>query len=477
MSFDLERYRVFPEEGKHPDNPSEQGILKKNPPDFTSKPMQEVNVAQGNEEPDLEQYSGEEPFQNEQAGSLEEPFDLSKYIVEEEGPIESGVRQAGQYSMRALENFLGLPDSLAVLAYTGLEKAAEGITGQELAPGLKKFGEKFKGNAKTPQKWREMGKTSFGQTLEPKNKTEEDIGEIASDVGAFLNPIGGLMSPVKAIGLSLVGKGAKEASKLLTKSEGKQDAAKIGAMFLTDLLLRRVGGQTANNFINGLYETERRMVPQGTRAIATDLENTANDVINRMNQTHVNTASSRLVRTTAQEVLQDVQNGTADVHGLLTAKRRLNEIRGDPSFLRHEEPVLNELSRAVEQTLEDYGHSVQANPEFYRYHVNANEAYSTMAQSRTISNFIGRNLPRQLSHFALTLFGEAISGHTGAILPTVGAAAAIKSGELLYRVMASPNLRRFYLEVLSQAGAQNARGVANAIAKLDKEMKKEFGEE
>ena len=69
------------------------------------------------------------------------------------------------------------------MAYTGLEKAAEGITGQELAPGLKKFGEKFKGNAKTPQKWREMGKTSFGQTLEPKNKTEEDIGEIASDVG------------------------------------------------------------------------------------------------------------------------------------------------------------------------------------------------------------------------------------------------------------------------------------------------------
>lgn len=467
--FDIFKYQVFPEENV----PDSNELLKRSPPDHVSKAMQEVNVAQNPQE-----Y---EPFQNEEAGKLPSPedeFDIFKYEVKPESNLESGLRQAGQYSLRALENFLGLPGAINNAIYSGLEKGAEFVTGQELAPGLKKFGEKFKAASRTPQKIREMGKKDFGEYFEPQSKREEDIGEVVSDVSAFLNPIAGAtMSLVKAIGLAITGKWAKEASKLLTKSEGKQEASKFGAIFLTDLLLRRVGGQSANRFISSLYDTERAMVPEGTRAIATNLENTANNIIQRMNQTNVNTASSRLVRTTAQEVLQDVQNGTADVHGLLTAKRRLNEIRGDPAFLRHEEPILNELSRAVEDTLQDYGNSLQANPGFLQNHINANEAYMTMARSRTISNFIGRNLPKQLSHFALTLLGEAVSGHAGAIPFTVGAAAAVKSGELLYRVMASPTLRRHYLNVLSEAAAQNSRGVAKAASELDKAMLKEFGEE
>lgn len=466
--FDISKFEVFPQSN----TPNPMEILNRNPPDLVSKPMQEVNVAQNPEE-----Y---EPFQNEQAGRLPEPeddFDLSKFEVKPESNLESGARQAGQYGMRYLEGFLGIPGAMNNLIYTGLEKSAEKITGQELSPGLKKFGEKFKAGGRTPQKIRESVKKDFGQTFEPQNEREESIGEIASDIGAFLNPIGGAMSPAKAIGLSVVGAGAKETAKLLTKSEGKQDAAKFGAIFITDLLLRRFGRDSTNRFINGLYDTEREMVPQGTRTVATHLENTANDVINRMNQTNVNTASSRLVRTTAQEVLQDVQNGTADIHGLLTAKRRLNEIRGDPAFLRHEEPVINELSHAVERTLEDYGNSLSANPQFYTFHHNANEAYASMARSRTISNFIGRNLPRQLSHFGLTLLGEAISGHGAAIPYTIGAAAAVKTGELLYRVMASPTLRGHYQRVLREAAAQNARGVAAATKELDKAMLKEFGEE
>lgn len=396
--------------------------------------------------------------------------ELSKFEVSKEGSIQSAARQAGQYGLRGLETFLGLPGAFSNLIEIGIEKGAEAIAGEKL-PKLREFGQKFRETGKTPEYFREKGKQVFGETFEPKSESEESRGEIASDVGAFLNPVAGMMSPAKAIGLALVGKGAKETAKQFTRSEGKQDASKIGAMFVTDVLLTR--GKGATKFIDNLYKTERSLVPQGAKANTADAAKSVQKVIDDLDKSSVSTSSSNLVRSKAEELMKDIGSGTSDVEGLLLGKKRLNEVRGDPAYLKNEEPMLNRLSNAVEDSLEDYG---KTNPEFLQYHKNANEAYATMQQSKKVSNFIGKNLPKQASHFMLALFGEAITGHAAAIPYTIGAAAAVKTGELMYRVMASPTLRRYYLDVLRKAGSENAKGVASSISKLDKAMQKELGD-
>lgn len=439
------------------------------------------------EEEDLSQYevkpvesSAEMPSSTSMTQEPEE--DLSQYEVKPEGGFEKFLRKSDQIALSVLENAIGAQGLLRNLLITGLEKSGQAIYGATIGgewTKLKEGAEQARNESVTPQTLRDLEKKYFDAYYEPRNENEKLVREISDDVGAFLAPIpgAGAMTPIRAIGTAIGGQAAKQVAKQFTDNETTQDVTKLGGNFLVDLISRRISGNTASRYIDDLYNTERVVVPQGTMTTASRLEHEVNNVLHDVQLSNIRPASAALVERTAQQVASDIQNGQIGVHQLLLQKRRLNEIRGDPALHTHERPLLNRLSRAVENEIEHYGQSINADNRFLPAHVAANEAHGAMAQSRAVTNFIARRLPHTGSHLLLTLFGEVATGHAAAIPATLGAAAGlggvVKTGELLYRVMASPTLRQYYLDVLSNAARENAVGVSKAIHKLDKGMKKE----
>jgi hypothetical protein len=428
---------------------------------------------------DLEQYRvkpevSPPPETAEQAPSI----DLEQYRVHPEDTLKSGIRQTAQASLSLLENIIGAPASLNNLIMTGIEKVSEAVAGQEL-PAMRKFADKFRETGKTPEYFREKEKELTGGEFEPRNKREEAQREIAGDVGAFLNPLPGAKGTnvFKALGLALTGQGAKQGTKLLTKDEGTQDLVKNGAMFFTDLILRKVGKNSTNKFIDNLYKQEESLIPKGAKTSGSTLQTGIDDVLGDIQKSNVRTPSSSLVERTAEQMAKDVQNGEVGVEALIKQKRRLNEIRGDPTLHKNEKPALNKLSKAIDDQIEHYGNSLQADPAFLKAHKSANESYAALAQSRKLTNFIHKNIPKSASHFVLTLFGEAALGYGAAIPGTIAATAglygAAKTGEFIYRVMKSPTLRNHYLDVLKQAATANAGAVTKSIRNLDEAIKKE----
>lgn len=468
--FDIEKYRVSaPQKVEEP----QQAQM----PEKESMPTE--NMSDDLEEPPINtDEQGKESFGE---------FDLEKHRVEPMGYLHQEARKGANFGLGALEQIIGSPGQFNNLIMDGIVKASEGIYGGELE-GLRNYSKKFKATSKTPEYWQELESKLTNGTFDPKNDSEKMFREMGADTGALIVPIPGMrgMNAVQAIGTALVGQGVKQVVKQFTNNDIAPDAAKVGAFFAIDLLTRNFSGNNAMRYIDELYQGERSLVPQGARTSAAHLERETNAVLNDLRQSNVRTPSSSTVERAAEQILSDIQHGEADVNAMLLQKRRLNELRGDPSLHRNEQGTINRLSNAVETNLEHYGGSLQADPHFLATHKAANEAYATMQQSRFISNAVRKYIPKSASHLLLTLFGEAVTGHAAAIGPTLTGVAAItssvKTGELLYRVMASPTLRNYYLGVLREASLNNVGALSNELSKLNQAMKKEgleeeFGEE
>jgi hypothetical protein len=55
----------------------------------------------------------------------------------------------------------------------------------------------------------------------------------------------------------------------------------------------------------------------------------------------------------------------------------------------------------------------------------------------------------------------------------VGAYTGLKSYELMHRVINSPELRKYYMNMMMEAGKQSAPGVINNIKKLEKGLEED----
>ena len=115
--------------------------------------------------------------------------------------------------------------------------------------------------------------------------------------------------------------------------------------------------------------------------------------------------------------------------------------------------------------MKDYG---RYNPEFYESWKKANQAFSTIAKSKTLTNWLEGHLGNLPKHLAGSVAIELFTGHPKIAAATVGSAGAIKLGELMYRVANSPKLREHYLNVIKEMSKENLPAVIKNLEKLDK---------
>ena len=129
----------------------------------------------------------------------------------------------------------------------------------------------------------------------------------------------------------------------------------------------------------------------------------------------------------------------------------------------------NKLKNQLSNEINSYGNK---NNEFFKEWKEANEVYSVIQDSKKVTNYLESvlgNLPPKLAGGVAV---ELLLGRPMLAAGTVGAAGAVKTGELLYRMRKSPVLLKYYSDALLSASQENLPALINSLEKLDTGLSK-----
>ena len=255
--------------------------------------------------------------------------------------------------------------------------------------------------------------------------------------------------------------------KELGGKQGTQEATKLGTMFIAGL----IGRGKVKDFAKNLYEKRDSLLPQGAEIESSRLVKSLENMKTNLEK-GVMTPNKRAVITPIDEILNKSKSGMIKIDDLTAAQRDFNELMKDPTLLKGAKKLFEPVKHDVAKAIETYG---KTNPEFLKYHKEANEAFATIAESQKVSKNIGKwikSKPSLIASPALTLFEYQ---HPGAIIPTLAGAAggygALKAGELLYRIGKSPVLQRHYIGVIKESLKDNAPATIRHLEKINTELK------
>lgn len=411
----------------------------------------------------------------------EEPFDFSKYAVKQpETVLEKTARGAIRTGSRIAETIAGYPGDFAQFAkYTG-EKLPKVPSFLEREPNILQKGLiKAVESLPTSGELKQVSEKLTGGYTKPKTSVEEFGDQVSSLATILVNPskamqsLGSLAknlgsSVLKAVTTKSVGKGAE----LLGASDPTKNKIELGTLFMLGLLEPKNAEAYAKDKIKKATSLipEEQMIK--TSSLAKNLEKLERDL-----SKGVGTPTKEQVLKPLRELKAKASGGAMEMKEIDTAYRNLNEIINskklfdelsttERKLLRHRFDLLKDVLR---KPFKEYGKS---NPEFYKEWTGGNEAFSTVAQSKSASNFIKSKMGSIPKHLAGSLAIDLFTGHPGAIPATVGAYSAVKGIELLQRVAKSPVLRDHYQKVIMEAANNNFRGMVHNLEKLDKELKK-----
>lgn len=415
-----------------------------------------------------------------------DPFQEAKILYDQKVnqkqniPQEKGLeipRHAARTGSRVVETLAGLPGDIVDLLKTGLGYGAEKIAGKPLpafrealekGPSSVQGDEFLPENIPSSREIREpIGKLTKGFT-EPQSEKEELSDEIISDIASFAIPVKGKIPFARSIGTALASNLAKEGVKKLGGKEGTQAATKLGTMFLAGL----IGRGNVKNFAKNLYEKRDSLLPPGAEIESSRLVKSLEQTKRNLEK-GVSTPNKNAVIKPIDEILNKSKSGMIKIEDLTAAQRDFNELMKDPALLKGAKKLFGPVKHDIAKSIETYGKS---NPEFLKYHKEANEAFATIAESQKVSKKINqwiKSKPSLIASPALTLFEYQ---HPGAIIPTIAGAAAgygvLKTGELLYRIGKSPVLQKHYLGVIKESLKDNATGTIRHLEKMNEELKK-----
>jgi len=424
---------------------------------------------------------GFEPEDNNEFDFIpEEIYQKSNQKKESFG--ENLKRNVARSGARAAETIAGLPGDLLDLTTKAVMYGAEKIGGQPIS-------EEFKSTLKetapfkllpTSSSLREKTAKLSGGYTEPKTESEElgdEVTQLASaiftpgkDPSKFKSLVTGLG---KALGKSGAAIGAKETAKGFGATPGQQSAAEMGTLLLTSL----VKPGAANKYAATLYKDAQAQVPKGatikTGKLLQDLAKTESELLKGET-----TATKKKVLDSLENLKTKASKGKIspteltdfykDINETLSSKNLFDQFGG---MSKLEQKLLRQrydlIRNDIRNTLKEYG---KVNPKFYNSWSKANEVYSTVAQSRNAMNFIKKHANKGY----LSLIGEAVA-FPEAVLPTAGAlgvgVAGVKSGEIIYRISKSPELRKFYSDSIKFALEENIPAMNQSLKKLNDGVK------
>ena len=409
-----------------------------------------------------------------------EPIEDNEFGFEpEKEESNDTLRHIARTGSRIGETVLGLPGDLLNLITNASIYGAEKLKGEPLSP---KFKETFKETAPfkllpTSEKIRESISEATGGYTEPQSETEETGDEITQLATAVFSPgkdpskFKSLVTGLgKALGKATAAVGAKETAKGFGATPGQQSAAEIGTLMLASLI--KPG--SANKYAGELYKDAQSQIPRGvtintvnltsrlaktkTELLKGDMTATKKKVLSSLENLEKKAAIGKISPSELTDFYKDV-NETLSSNNLFDQFAGLS--KSERKLLRQRYDMLR---NDIRDTLKEYG---KINPKFYNSWSKANEVYSTVAQSKRLSNFIMKHAPKGI---AGALFGAV--EFPGAIAPVAKVLGAgyvgLKSGEIMYRISKSPELRKHYSDIVKFALEENVSAMNQSLKKLEK---------
>lgn len=419
----------------------------------------------------------------------EKPKSLTQRMYEQMQESEKTERDIERNISRGLsrmgEKAIGLPGDIVnfVQHITG-KKAAEFPL--PTSTSLQEKSEKWSQGYTTPQN-------------EFEKKSDEFLGDVAGMMilGGPGRTSGAILA--RTLGVPLAGNLAQEGVKYATGDEKKAAQAKMGAMFILDLIFARrdiTGNRgltgSPRTYVSELFNEAENSIPQGAMADAINLQNTLTTVrtdLQRGGTSPTTTAALKKI----DEALNVINNGQIEVRELPAFRRNINAIAEQmgawnvelpPNLRRQAINNLGQVRRSIIEAGENYGRT--QNPQFLQYWQAANEASSVLNRSNVVSSYIQRNYGNKfVSKGAKLLFGVGAGGAFCTTLKVSPVAAAVtgtavtassliyQSGKVLYRIMESPTLRHYYLDSVTAAMNGQKSVMIQNLAKLDKALEEE----
>lgn len=384
-----------------------------------------------------------------------------------------GLRTGARTLARGAESLLGLPGDIGkAIAHGGakaLSYATEKVTGR---PDVFKPAPSSHDFTPTSENIRaKVTKPLTGEYLEPQSPTEEFWDTIVGDAATLLLPVKGKIPSVKkALGVSTVGNVAKWAGEELTGSPLVGTGAKLGAMALANT----VGGRKeVSKMKDKAYAEAYSKLPEDAKFDFAPEKAKLEQMIKGFSKGDKPDKKFLLERLNAGKDLIN-EAGTVDVKDGLELVKGWNEWLQDPSL---SDSAFKGLQRAVgimNGGLDRYG---LKNKEFHSKWIEGKELHNALKSTNYMQNLLKKHpvLQRSIKNplVKVLIGGGAHYGYTkygAAGLAGIAAAAlAAREGAKAYQlVVKSPIARQYYKDLLIHGAANNIRGMAKDISKLDK---------
>lgn len=307
--------------------------------------------------------------------------------------------------------------------------------------------------------------------LKPQSNSEELTDEILENAVLLFSPIKGKLpnsAIIKPLAISVGSTLAGELVKDITGGDlEKASKAKLGTMFLATIANKA----NANKFVSALYREAEALLPQGIRVNATNLSNNLDNLIQKLSL-GTKAASEQFVINEANAIKNKITNGTISIEEAIASKRSLNEKLNDFLYQSSDKKaqararkLATQINSELKDIINSYGNQ---NKEFGIAFSNAEQAHGTIQQSNFISRLVGKNLK----------YNPVTSGLVNILTGGLGTAASsalvpYQASKLLYRVLKSPPLRKYYAKTIGSAAKDNAIQFNRDLEKLDKAIQKD----
>lgn len=321
----------------------------------------------------------------------------------------------------------------------------------------------------TSQDVKNFSEEKTGGYTSPKSETEIIGDEVFENIVASALPGTGQRNIWRNIAIPIASTLSKEGVKALGGTEKEQAGTQMGVAFVLNMINRG----NAPAYSRQLYQNLEAQTPNATIPTGNMLRQ-ANNTRNQLMQ-GLQAPSEQAVLNVVDRLIGRLQSGQLSAREAVAMKRSLNEIRGDPALLQRGRTLLNQVGDTLNSGVRQFEHQ---HPQFYQAWRDSNEVFGAIAQSNFTANFIQRHYSHPfLSKGMKELFaGTTLAGASalGAVPPIY---AVYKGTQVMNRMANSPNLLRYYTNVITDSARGNVHSMTSNMQKLDEGLKKQEQEE
>jgi hypothetical protein len=391
------------------------------------------------------------------------------------------LRRAARTTARVGETVLGMPGDIA---QTGLNVLKAGERGSDwLANKLGVGGLVGAGESVLPERTplptsedvkthvtENIGKILPKGYLEAKTPGEKFSDEFFSDLTSLATPIPklGRMPFRRALAVAGLGNLANWTAKDLGASEGTQTGVKIGTMLATTMAGRGRLNETKRN----LYKQADSLVKESDM-VSNKLAPVYSKWLSVLDKGDIEAPSKEFIKDRLKAIQRNSMGGKVKMSNVLELKRNWNEIKYAKGLPNAAKPAFEDMMGAIHDMVDEYG---KRNPAFIKVWRPAEDIHKGLSQASRVNKFLQRHITEARIGLATTglLLGHEFGlGHMGtsakALGVAVGAKYAVKGIEALKN---SPEIRKYYARVMTDAAKKDAVSMNRNILKLNNAVEK-----